>query len=191
MSVNVTVTALMFVSKVVEWHNQHREPAHLAAPVGILDRPKRNSVGQLGVPSAQKCGTHEGSSCRVSARIGRPPHSPDGRARVSPAVSQRSDQSSKLSAWSHEHNALNSLVSQLQEAQEARRLAEDHLLDASADLTDLRERNHNLKTEKDLLVEEMRRLKPAAGEEDMGVGRDVPESNVPLPDPSAEWPCST
>jgi len=172
MSVNITVTALMFVSKVFEWYNQRREMRQLALPAAALDLAKRNS-GSISTPRSTNKGSGQTSSCsKASAHL--MPHA-DGKARVSPEVSQRSEKSNKIgSSVLHEQNALNSIIGKLHEAQEARRLAEEHLLDASADLTELRERNHDLKSEKEALAQELTRLRASSAN-----GVDQWESDSP------------
>jgi hypothetical protein len=179
MSVNITVTALMFVSKVVEWYNKRKELAHLAGTARFFDSQKRPSSSTSGVHPLHKVGFHEGS-CRASGRSKSSARSgmiPEGRAKVSPAVSQRSERASKPGCGTHEQQALNSIFGQLQESQEARRLAEEHLLDASTDLTELRERNHDLKAEKEDMAQQIVQLKAALAASAESGAREVPDPN--------------
>jgi len=172
-SVNITVTAFMFVGKVVEWWTGKNKMPNIPVPSVSRISPRHHAslhtkaihgsddavAEELGLPKSM-------SGCVAVSAKRKGVHHAEGTNKGSSEASLRSSgQSHKTSSpigAQHEQGLVKSLISQLQEAREAHLLAEERLLDASNDLTELRERNMELRERSDMMARELKQAREAA-----------------------------
>jgi hypothetical protein len=172
-SVNITVTALMFVGKVVEWWtskkrlDMSRLSAAATCPSASSHTKGIHGWGDAGTDELEFCKQHMSVCMTVPAKHKVAPHASVHFSNKS--SHQESNRSSVVShsiganstTAPHDQNMVTSLISQLREARAAQLHAEQHLRDASTDLSELRERNMELKERTDTLA---RNLKEARAE---------------------------
>jgi hypothetical protein len=170
MSVNITVTALMFVGKVVEWWTGRKKPLHIAVWSGSCNSPRHSANLHTHESNGSRDTAAEevtNSKVKAECALGRVAHHADCK-NPQEGSHRSSDRSHKTNTVvvGQEQNVVKSLISQLQEAHAAQRLAEEHLHDASADLTELRERNMELRDRSNILSHELRQARAAAAATD-------------------------